>query len=299
MEDKDLELIERYYRRELDTTALRVFEDRLAADSDFRQEVELHGKALQAIRLKGRENLKKKLSERPIMPGWHVPRSTGKRHRWWIAALALALVAVLILWLKSEDKNAAPPAPTNLPPADTLVQPADSGTPRPPIVQEDKNPSPTKQLEKQATEPVGKDSAKLFAAHFQPYRDEAMNPTVRTEESQDAFGRFIELYWEGRYGEALAAFDKLSPALRANDNTLFIKANALLALGRADEAAELLEKISANGQTRYPGEARWYLALAYLKSGKREKAAGLVKEISEDVKNTRHREAKKLLEAMD
>ena len=300
MEDKNLELIERYFRRELDKAALRAFEDRLATDSDFRQEVELHGKALQAIRMKGRENMKKKFRDRPLMPGGNAPRTTGKRRRWWIAALALVLVAVLFVWLKNMDKNPSSLAPVTPPPADTLTQPVESETPRPPVAQEDQKPSPAiSEQEKPAISPAGDDSDKLFAAYFQPYRDETMNPTVRSEDSQDAFDRFMLLYWEGKYSEALAAFDQLSSALRGNDNTLFIKANLLLALGRATEATDILEKIIANGKTRYLGDAHWYLALAYLKSGKGEKAADLFKEILEDAKNARHREAKKLLKELD
>jgi hypothetical protein len=285
MTKKDQELIERYLRNELTEAERTAFEQKLDAGSAFRQEVKMHEQALQAIRLKGREALKDRLRERDKALDGQQKNGSNRNWRWVFLFFAVAALVVVWQWNSSGEKLPEQPQPSGIP-SDSLENDTLHSPP-----QKESN-------QKQPAVAQKPDADQLFATYFQPYKDESLNPAVRSEDDMDAFDRFILLYLGGKHAEALAAFEKLSPALQRNGNTLFIKANSLLATGKAEEAAAILEQVTANGRTRYPGEARWYLALAYLKKGDRENATAQLKKVAGDAKNARQGAAKKMLTEM-
>ena len=128
-----------------------------------------------------------------------------------------------------------------------------------------------------------------------PYRDASLNPTVRDKNSPAPFERFLQLYWANRHQAALAAFENLSPALQASDDVLFLRANCLLATGQAAEAAAIFEAIPARGSSRFAGQARWYLALCFLKQKELDKAKKELETLVSDAGAAHREEALRLL----
>lgn len=266
----DLELIEKYFRGELSEAERTAFGERMAADEAFQQAVVLHERALAAIRYGSLRDLKKNFQQRET-----AFRRQEKNARWrWLAALFVFLLLATGGWWfwNKRAQNQALPSQTQVlrPTSDSLNQTLLS-------------PSDTPQLEQ--TLPAVKDSLQLpppvaqrkpnaqqlFAAAFQPYRDASLNPTVRDEQNPTPFDQFLQLYWKNKHALALAAFENLSPALRSSDDALFLKANSLLAISQPTQAIPLFEGILANGESRFSGEAKWYLALCFLKQGKLDK----------------------------
>ncbi|MCB9297297.1 MAG: hypothetical protein H6559_29850 [Lewinellaceae bacterium] len=269
MEDKDINLIERYFRNELTSAEREAFEQRRAQDEAFRQEAELHGKARQAIRLKEKAEIRQMLSERGRLLDTQKNRA-GRSWPWWLGG-GLALLLGAFFWLQ----RAGGPSPERQsPPA---VSPQESAQPAvPPDTAQAPLPTETPPVKKQEWQPpVASTSEKqelLFAQYFQPYKDETLEPSVRGNEEPSASDQFQQLYWDGRYREALAQFENLPLVAKSNDNWLFIQAECLLATGKAAAAVPLYEAILANGRSRFMPEASWHLALAWLKSGSLEKA---------------------------
>lgn len=271
MEDPNADMIERYFRNELSPAEREAFERRLEQDESFRQESELHGKARQAIRLKEKGEVLSRLSERGRQLD-EQKKPTGRYWPWWLGGGFILLLAAFF-WLQW---NGTPSPETQAPPA---VSPQE-GTQQavPPDTAQAIQPAETpqeKEKEKERQPPVASATEKqelLFAQYFQPYKDETLEPSVRGDEEPSASDTFQQLYWDGKYQEALAQFENLPPAAKSNDNWLFIQAECLLAAGNAMAAAPLLETILANDRSRFMPEASWHLALAWLKNGSLEKA---------------------------
>ena len=300
MDEKELERIERYLLNNLTEQERAAFEDKMKADAAFRHEVELHGRAIYAARLKGKELMKERLRQRKHKGGRsHAPRN-------WVAILVLSFLAILaIIWwqtTKSDEpkklpENGSIPTPTDTAnsskalPIDSIQQPQNQSNEDDKAEKKDARPPVAEK--KQGTE-------KLFAQYFQPYRDESLDPSTRSsEDDATPFDRFQQAYWEGKHEAALTAFEELAPSLKNNDNLLFQKANSLLAVGDAKAASAILEKIIANGRSRFRLEAKWYLALSYLKMGEQKKAIPLLKQLAVDEKNARQSDAKKLFEQLE
>ncbi len=300
MDEKELERIERYLLNDLTEQERAAFEEKMKADAAFRHEVELHSRAISAAKMKGRELMKERLSQRKPTGGRsHPPRN-------WVAILLLSFLAVIaIFWwqtTKSDEPKKLPENGSISSPADTTnsskALPIDSiqhqqNQPKEEKTPEKKNVSPHIANKRHATE-------KLFAQYFQPYRDESLDPSSRgSEDEPTPFDRFQLAYWEGKHEAALTAFEELALALKRNDNLLFLKANSLLAVGDARAASAIFEGIIANGRSRFRSQAQWYLALAYLKMGEQRKADSLLKQLATDEKNARQSDAKKLLKELE
>ena len=269
MEDQNADQIERYFRNELTSAERKAFEQRRAKDEAFRQETELHGKARQAIRLKEKAEVLSRLSARGRQLD-EQRKPTGRYRPWWLGG-GLALLLAAFFWLQWKGE---PSTKTQSPP---VVSPQE-GTQQavPPNTEQAPQPAETQPVQKQERQPpVASAKEKqelLFAQYFQPYKDETLEPSVRGDEEPSASDTFQQLYWDGKYQEALAQFENLPPAAKNNDNWLFIQAECLLVTGKAAAAAQLLEAILANDRTRFMPEASWHLALAWLKSGSLKKA---------------------------
>lgn len=218
----------------------------------------------------------------------HLPQAVEKdvRHRllWLVLGLLLLVGAGTIWWVKGKKQETSAPAEQPLPGLQNTA-PAVSDTPVRPVT-----PGNTRL---QANKPAGNN--RLFAANFKPYKDESLEPLIRGAATPSPSERFQQLYWEDKHREALAAFLTMSETDKKNDNLLFLKANCLLATGQADEAAALLEQIIRNDRTRFMAEARWYLALSYLRSGRNEQAKNMLLDIEADTGSPRQGDAEKLL----
>jgi TolA-binding protein len=116
------------------------------------------------------------------------------------------------------------------------------------------------------------DPEKLYSSYYSPF--EMVAPMTRSSgiNSADEFSLAVEKYRSGDYISAKASFSGLSSADPSSIATRFMLGLSCLAMNEFDNAVGLLEKIAESTGT-YRKEATWYLGLAYLKKGEKEKAA--------------------------
>jgi hypothetical protein len=296
MNDESLELIVRYFSGELTAEEMTNFKERQATDTAFRQEVEAYEKTIRLVRLEGRKALHSRLAEkgRQLDAEKKIP---VRRNRWWVGLAVLA--ATLLAWWfwGKKTETPAPPRPVEAPTTDTIraAAPAlpDSSVQINPAGEKPRADSapPSKPPVTNAVSEPGR----LFAAYFQPYKDESLEPSVRGEGDATPEEVFLQAYWDGKHREALAAFDKMEPASKNKGDLRFLQANSLLALGRAKAALAVLDNLP---HTRFQAEAKWLRALAFLKNGEREKAVALLREIAGEAGSARREEAGRLLQEL-
>lgn len=218
-----------------------------------------------------------------------MPDATQRRggFRWLVLTFALILAGLLLWWNRPAD------APQTSDPA-LQPQPGLQNTPAATSDTPDQaTPAPPAGNRLQADRKSG--DRRLFAQHFTPYKDDSLEPSRRGASDLLPAEKFMQLYWEDRHREALAVFETMNEIDKGNDNLLFVRANCLLASGRAPEAATLLEQLIRNDRTRFMAEARWYLALAHLQSGRHEQARTLFLEIQADKESARRKDAERVL----
>ncbi len=286
MEEKDLELIERHFRNNLNEAEQVDFQRRLAADTAFREAVLLHGDALDAIRLEGETLLRTRLAEKGRELDAHQrPRS----NRWWLWALPAILLCAVVVWWALPALKEAPAAPQipAAPASPTLpVEPPPSANP--PVKHEPQAP-PQREIRQEP---------QIFASWFHPYKDDTLEPSVRGDAEPSPSDVFQQRYWVGDYRSALDAFEVMGATAQNNDNLLFLKANCLLATGNAGEAVPLLENIIRNDRSRFTAQAPWYLALARLESGQEQLARALFQSIAANSNSPRQADAMRLLDSL-
>lgn len=296
MEDKALEWIERYFRGTLPAEERSAFERRREADPLFRQEVAEYESTFRLIRLQGRQALKARLAERGRQLDAEKSRQ-GARLHWWMVLAVLVLIA--LGWWFLDGKGKAYPG--QLPGAETQRNTTETPALPTPAPAEQAEPKPSESGRPSSLPPIAENTSleeQLFTAHFRPYRDESLEPALRGEGESTPEEAFRQLYWDGRYGEALSAFEALENGIKNNGNLQFLRANCLLATGQAKEAAPVLESVLQTGRSRFLPEAKWLLALARLKNGEQEKAKALLQEIAGDAASPRQAEAASLRDAI-
>lgn len=295
MNDESLELMERYFSGELTAEERAAFDERLAADAAFRQEMEAYRKTIRLVRLEGRKALRSRLAAQGRL--LDAEKKSPSRHRRWWAGLTVLLLALLGWWFWGEKTE----TPSPVPPADHFVpDTARTNVPMPPDTSVQGKPSDKKkQSDNSSKQPAATDRPnkdKLFAAYFQPYQDDSLEPSFRGEGEATPEETFLQLYWDGQHWEALAAFEKMEPASKNKGDLQFLQANCLLVTGQAKAAKMVLEDL---GRTRFSAEAQWLLALAYLKNGEREKARAMLQQIANGTASPSRDDAFRLLKALD
>ncbi len=86
-------------------------------------------------------------------------------------------------------------------------------------------------------------------------------------------------YDNKNYDVALSGFDQLLISDN-NPDYKYYKANTLLALGKTDQAINILENLLLENKTQYSTESKWLLALSYLKQNNFNSAKPLLQELS-------------------
>lgn len=263
MNDEFTAQIERYFCGDLTRDELAAFEERIATDAAFRREVEAYEKTVRLVRLEGQKALRSRLAEKGRQLD-AVKKIPVHRNRW-RAGLAILAAALLAWWfLVKKTETPAPALPIETPTTDTIqaTAPALPDTPTQDNPAEkpraDSTPTSKPPFTKAASE-----ADRLFAAYFQPYKDESLEPSVRGEGDATPEEIFLQAYWDGKHWEALAAFEKMEPASKNKGDLQFLQANSLVALGRAKAALAVLENLQRN---RFTTEAKWLTALAFLKN---------------------------------
>ncbi len=120
-------------------------------------------------------------------------------------------------------------------------------------------------------------SSDLYENYFENYPN-VVNPLERGN-TANAKDTAFEAYETGRYQEA---YDRFRDLLETEDQTYyqFYMANALLELGRAEEAILLLKEYSAS-EDKLTDRAGWYLAMAYLQLDDKKQAITELEKIVE------------------
>ncbi len=114
----------------------------------------------------------------------------------------------------------------------------------------------------------------LYAAHFEPYPMVLNQRSIdeSTADNDALYNNMISFYAKKQNKEALNAFEQLIEKQPDNISFLFYKANILLAENKTTEPIAIFQKIIAQGNPLFIEQARWYLAMAYLQSNKKELA---------------------------
>jgi tetratricopeptide (TPR) repeat protein len=124
--------------------------------------------------------------------------------------------------------------------------------------------------------PTPTDTLALYEAYYKPYPD-VFNPSVRGEASTTASAveKASAAYRAGRYQEALQLFQALSGGDRLEqDNVRLYVGNCHLALGDLDAAGKAFLSIDAD--SHIASQAKWYLAMTYLKAGTADRAKSVL-----------------------
>jgi len=118
------------------------------------------------------------------------------------------------------------------------------------------------------------ESEKLYATHFEPYKN-VVQPVLRSTANETEREKAFRAYDEGAYDEAVKSFDEV---LKVNSDPVleFYKANALLKEEQYEEAITIFQKGLSEADS-LTDERQWYLGLAYLKLGKIDRAKGFFK----------------------
>ncbi|MBT1687601.1 tetratricopeptide repeat protein [Dawidia soli] len=131
--------------------------------------------------------------------------------------------------------------------------------------------------------PTPADTRALYETYYRPYPD-VFNPSVRGEPgttTASAREKASAAYRAGRYPEALQLFRSLSGADRQEqDNIRLYLGNCYLALDSLDAAAKAF--LSIGGDSHIASQAKWYLAMTYLKAGTADRAKSVLHTLADE-----------------
>ncbi len=113
---------------------------------------------------------------------------------------------------------------------------------------------------------------RLFAEYFTP--DPGL-PVTMGATNDPAFQDAMVSYKEGKYAEARAKWEPMALVHLDNDTLRYYLASAALGMGDADFAIPLLEGVAVDPASEFAGKARWYLFLAFIRTGDRERALSM------------------------
>ncbi|MCD4736449.1 MAG: hypothetical protein K8R53_10420 [Bacteroidales bacterium] len=128
----------------------------------------------------------------------------------------------------------------------------------------------------------------LFAEYFTPYPADTEYRSGDTELTKEE--QALKLYAEGKYREANVIFKDLP----VTDKLKLYHSLSLDGAGQTGEAITQLQEITRNSSGPFAEQARWYLALFYLKEGQTAQCEQLLKIILNN-KQFQHQEAAELL----
>lgn len=301
MNDIDYTLIERYLSQELSLSERTQIEMRAQNDPDFGRELSAYKMALESIKLSQREQLKNRFRNRDLMLDNEAEnKRPGKNMRFMlfaIAALFIALIALQFLIRQDRPVNQAEITPIDSIRVDqpneikidtTKVNMAAKRTGK------SENAKPKNSI-------INKDSGdELYAANFEPYRDDALDPTSRNSvEDMTDYEKFEYYYWEQDYQNAVLVFRRLEDSFKQNINLKFLYGNALMASNNLIEAENLLKEVAENKKSNYAGEASYYLGLINIQKENFDLAKEYLEAYMLTAETKQTKKAKLLLEELE
>lgn len=116
------------------------------------------------------------------------------------------------------------------------------------------------------------DTDRMFRKYYQPFS--LVNNLTRGSDTfiEENISRAIECYKRGDYIQAVSDFSKALKINPSSNATMFFLGISKLGSGDLNGAVTSLEKVM-NNKGDFSAEATWYLGLACLKTGNKEKAA--------------------------
>jgi len=116
---------------------------------------------------------------------------------------------------------------------------------------------------------------KLFADNFEPYQN--LITVKGAGQSQTEAMYYYDLkMWDS----AILYFERIQTEQADTAAVMFYQANALLASGKVNEAIVFLQTVAWLNDNRFKPQSEWYLALAYIKSGRQAEAVILLKKLT-------------------
>jgi hypothetical protein len=113
---------------------------------------------------------------------------------------------------------------------------------------------------------------RLFAEHFRP--DPGL-PVAMGTTTDPVFADAMVSYKEGAYAKARGAWMTMLRTEPTNDTLQYYIASSLLAEEHVAEAIPLLEILATNADAAFRDRARWYLFLAYIRTGRTAEALAM------------------------
>lgn len=282
MEHKDLELIERYVLRIMSEEEINAFELRLKTDSNLKAELNDYQFAINLFKHNQAINAKDRLVklENKIL------KKERKIKFFKYSVIGFVLVLSFLILYFINFKGTSPSVNHT---ADTLQLKkitVDSGHQKTSALSKDSTiikPEGNKIRVDRKTNNTDYESAsistdQLFVMNYEPYWDESMQLDTRGE-NNGYLEQFYEFYYKKEYKKSLIVFDSLSETLKRNDNILFIKAMASMAIDDTYKAQIIISKILNNKRSRFTSQSEWYLALIYIKQNKLQNANQLLSKI--------------------
>lgn len=126
--------------------------------------------------------------------------------------------------------------------------------------------------------PSQQSSEELFASYFTTYPN-VFEPTVRGNNLATERTEAFQAYEQKDYQKAAIAFKELL-RVKEEPGILLLLGNSNLMLGNAKEAQENFVTL-INKYDDLDLQAKWYLSLSYLKSGDKENARKILRELGE------------------
>jgi tetratricopeptide (TPR) repeat protein len=130
---------------------------------------------------------------------------------------------------------------------------------------------------------------KLYAQYYEA--DPGLATAMSVSDNYD-FNRGMIDYKTGKYTEAINAWRPLLANQPGNDTLHYFTGLSFLALNESDSAVHHLQQTIAAERSNLLNEARWYLALAFLKKDK-------IKEAEPLIRQSTHPQKEKLLSELE
>jgi len=288
------ERIEKYITDQMSNAEKKAFETDLKRDASLRNELKAYKDGIQAARLKGRSQLKKRLQKLESTRS-----STPKRWStfpFFFLLLAGAGLAAFMYWYNLDKEKITP-----------LEEPVEQKEQQDLKPEEEKtidiarDQKTKEQLKKETppkkTKPIRPSNKALFAQHFKVYEHPSLQPGTRGSGELSVREQIEKAYWEKNYNEVLELWNKLSDFNQKNGNLIFLKANALMATGSVAEAGDDFEQLLNLKGHRFKQAAEWYFALAKIYLNETSEAKEILHKITQNSSHKYKAKAEKLLES--
>lgn len=133
--------------------------------------------------------------------------------------------------------------------------------------------------------------AEMYALYYKPYHV-TDGQTRNNETDEENYAEIIKIYRSANYGQTISLLDKLTENQNIPPKISLIYGISLMETDKEQNAIGVFNKLIAEGG-EYNMEAKWYLALCYLKMEETEKSKelfmqlsktpGIYKKLSEDI----------------